>query len=213
MPMDTMDFAFATRVYKVAKKHVMRGTGLHESWVDVVKAAGPAIGPVVTKVALRLPIERGLVTCTSEYAALLARDNGGAAKNVNGLWFGLAELGDGDYPDDAIWTPYIGGSEKFNPKNDDWPCDLAWSPEDKWAVNESMVILSQLRAKHKRRAWYIDTCLIELLHMIYVAQFARACSLGILLGESKSRGIGCGFDSGDLRTLGIVDEEGFKPMK
>lgn len=213
MPFDTMDFAHCTRVTKIVTKHVVRGTPLNIAWADVVKAAHPAIGPAVAKVALALPIIDGLVTCTSEFASLLLRDNAGPAKKVNGLWFGLAEIFFFENTDDTTWMPYISGSTKFNAKNRDWPCDPAWFPEDRWAANEPMTILSRLRAKHPKRQWYIEVCLIEPLHHLYVAHFARACPPHILLGKSKSRGIGCGFDAGDLRTIGTVTAKGFLPAK
>ena len=213
MPFDEMDFAFATRVSKLASKHVRRATELDAAWRDVVKAARPAIGPALAKAALELPIASGLVTITSEFAALLARDNAGPAKKVNGLWFGLAELCTDDSAENTVWMPYICGSVKFNPKNHDWPCNPAWFPEDRWAPNEPMTALSRLREKHRKRAWYIDTCLLEPLHQLYVAHFARGCPAAILLGKSKSRGIGCGFDDGDLMTIGVSDQNGFTPAK
>jgi len=213
MPFDTMDFDLADHANKAAGRHVFRGTPLHEAWADIVKAATPAIGPAVAKAALTLPIARGLVTCTAEYAALLTRDNGGPAKKVNGLWFGLVLMGQTDNIEDASLTPYICGSEKFNPRDVDWPCSPAWLPDDRFVPNEPMAFLSGLGKKHKQRQWYIEVCLIEPLHRLYVAHFARACPPYILLGKSKSRGIGCGFDEGDLLTIGTVDAKGFKPMK
>ncbi len=213
MAFDDMDFDLAEPASAAAAKHVIRGTRLHDAWRDVVKAAEQAIGPQVAKKALALPIEEGLATCTAEYASLLRRDNQGPAKGVNGLWFGLAEMMPSDNLDDTIWTPYISGSTEFDPKNRDWPCGPAWFPEDRWAVNEPMVILSHLRSKHKQRHWYIEVCLIEPLHRLYISTFARACPRDILLGEAQSRGIGCGFDEGDLLTIGTVDAEGFTPMK
>ena len=126
--------------------------------------------------------------------------------------FGLAEMHNGNM-EESIWTPYISGSVKFNPKDNDWPCNPKWFPDDRWAQNEPMTILSRLRAKHEQRHWYIEVCLIEPLHRLYIAHFARACPSHILLGKSNSRGIGCGFDSGDLFTIGTVTSKGFKPLK
>lgn len=213
MALDTMNFKLADRASAAAGRHVFRGTGLREAWADVVKAAGPAIGPQVAKAALALPIERGLVTCTAEYASLLMRDNAGKAKKVNGLWFGLAEMMQSDSIEDTVWAPYISGSATFNPKKGNWPCDTTWFVDDRWAWNEPMTILSRLRRQHEKRSWYIDVCLVEPLHRLYVAHFARACPPHILLGKAKSRGIGCGFDEGDLLTIGKVDGKGFTPMK
>src|SRR5262245_56432898 len=120
MPFDTMNFKLADRTHAVVRNHVFRGTPLHEAWAAVVKAATPAIGPRVAKVAIDLSIDRGLVTCTAEYSSLLLRDNARSAKKVNGLWFGLAELTAGRKGTDTIWTPYICGSTKFNPRKQDW---------------------------------------------------------------------------------------------
>lgn len=208
-----MDLKLANRANAAVQKHVVRDTPLHEAWADVVKAAAPAIGPQVAKAALALPLDQGLVTCTAEYASLLLRDNAGPAKKVNGLWFGLAELMAGKSTQDTVWTPYISGSTKFNARDNDWPCNPAWFPDDRWAHNEPMKILSRLRKQHKKRHWYIEVCLIEPLHRLYVSHFARACPPGILLGKCKSRGIGCGFDDGDLLTIGKVDSKGFTPLK
>ena len=213
MTFDSMNFKFADRSGRVVAKHVYRGTPLHEAWEDVVNVAKPAIGPQVTKAAMKLPIEQGLVTFAAEYAALLMRDNAGPAKKVNGLWFGLVELAHCGSDGFSMWAPYISGSRKFKLKNHDWPCDPVWFVEDRWAENEPMVILSSLRKKFSQRSWYIDVCLVEPLHRLYVAHFARACPIPILLGKSKSRGIGCGFDAGDLLTIGVVDAKGFKPHK
>ncbi|MFT3684373.1 MAG: hypothetical protein QM783_05500 [Phycisphaerales bacterium] len=213
MAFDTMNFKLADRAHNTVRKHVFKGTPLDEAWADVVKSAKPAVGPQVAKAALDLPIAAGLVTCTAEYASLLLRDNAGPAKKVNGLWFGLATLMQSDDMDDTIVTPYISGSVKFSTKNYDWPCGPDWFPDDRWATNEPMTILSRLRLKHKQRHWYIEVCLIEPLHRLYVAHFARACPPHILLGKAKSRGIGCGFDEGDLLTIGAADANGFKPIK
>jgi len=156
MPFNTMDFKLADHAHKAVRNHVFRGTPLHDAWADVVKAAYPAIGPAIAKAAIALPIAQGLVTCTAEYASLLMRDNAGPAKKVNGLWFGLAEIGSSDDPEAAIWTPYICGSMNFNHKNVDWPCNPKWMPDDRWAPHEPMTILSRLRAKHEQRQWYIE---------------------------------------------------------
>lgn len=212
MPFDKMNFKLAARASAAASKHIHRGTPLHDAWADVVKAAAPAIGPQVAKAALALPIDHGLIACTAEYASLLLRDNNGRAKKVNGLWFGLAELMLNSNAQ-TVWTPYICGNSKFNLKRYDWPCSPSWFPDDRWAPNEPMNILSRLRSKHKQRHWYIEVCLIEPLHRLYVSQFARACPRSILLGRAKYRGIGCGFDDGDLITIGTVDAKGFKPLK
>lgn len=213
MPFDMMDFALARRVSKLTSKHTTNATPLHEAWSDIVKAARPGIGPAVAKAALTLPIAEGLVTIAAEFAALLARDNAGPAKKVNGLWFGLAEFArDGDF-ENTFWMPYIAGSTRFSPKKADWAVDPGWFPEDRWAPNEPMMLLSLLRLKHEARSWYIETCLLEPLHRLYVVHFARGCPSPILLGKSKSRGIGCGFDEGDLLTIGVSDHDGFKPIK
>lgn len=213
MPFDTMDFDLIKRPHATARKHVFRGTPVPEAWADVVEAAIPAIGTKVAKAALALPIEQGLITFTAEYASLLFRDNNGPAKKINGLWFGLAELVHGKSMRNTIWTPYICGSARYKPKDVDWPCGPEWFPDDRWAGNEPMNILSKLRATHKQRHWYIETCLIEPLHRLYVGRFVRACPIHILLGKAKSRGIGCGTDSGDLFNIGKVDAKGFTPLK
>lgn len=213
MTFDSMDFELAGRASEVARNHAFTGTPLREAWADVVNAATPAIGPAVAEIALALPIDEGLATCAATYSSLLNRDNAGPARNVNGLWFGLAEMLLNETSDESMWMPYISGSEVFDPDDGDWPCSPAWFPDDRWAPNQPMETLSALRGEHEDRAWYIDVCLIEPLHMLYVAQFARTCPRSILLGTAKSRGIGCGIDSGDLHTIGTVDADGFKPMK
>jgi hypothetical protein len=211
MAFDPMDFKLVDRAHKAVRKHVFSGTPLHDAWRDVVTAATPAVGPKVAKVALKLPITEGLTTCTAEFASLLARDNTKAAKRVIGLYFGLAELV--QVNQETVWTPYICGSNRFDPKDDDWPVDPAWFPDDRWAPNEPMIMLSGLRRAHEQRKWYIEVCLIEPLHRLYVAQFARACPRSILLGNAKARGIGCGFDAGEIFNIGRVDAKGFAAMK
>ncbi len=213
MPSDDMNFKLADRVDKVVRRHVARGTPADLAWPDIIRAARPGLGPDLAKAALKLPISDGLATCVAEYASLLLRDNAGPAKKVNGLWFGLAELAQSRKQRDTVWTPYISGSTRFSAKHNDWPCDPAWFPDDRWAPNAPMTALSRLRAKHPRRRWTIEVSLIAPLHTLYVAQFARAAPAGIILGRAKSRGIGAGFDDGDLLTLGIVSTKGFIPVK
>lgn len=213
MPFDPMDFRHSDRLHKLVSRHTRRGTPLHEAWADVVKSAAPAIGPAVARAARDLPITEGLVTCTVEYAALLFRDNPGPARRLNGLWFGLARLVVSRRPGDTVVTPYISGSNRYDPRDEDWPCDPHWMPDDRWAHNRPMTLLSRLRAAHPPRQWYIDVCLIEPLHRLYVAHFARACPPHILLGKARARAVACGFDSGDLHTIGTVTAKGFTPSR
>lgn len=213
MSFDTMNFKLFDPVHRCARKHVFEGTPLHDAWADIVKTATPAIGAQVAKIALKLPVTQGLVSVTAEYASLLQRDNAGPAKKVNGLWFGLVEFSENKTIKHPHWLPYISGSERFKPKNREWAVAPEWCTDDCFAPNEPMDTLSRLRAEHKLRSWYIDVCLIEPLHRLYTAHFARSCPSHILLGTQKSRGIGCGIDSGDLLTIGTVDAKGFNPLK
>jgi len=209
--MDEMDHKLAASVSRVARRHVTKGTPIEHAWPDVVRVARRAVGAAVARAALEVPLTQGLATVIAEYAALLGRNR--PSKSINGLWFGLVEFVLSQRPYKTVWTPYIAGSKRFHPRRHDWPVRPAWMPPDCYAPNEAMNQLSKLRERNKAKAWYIETTLIEPLNMLLVSRIARDVPAHILLGDASSRGIGCGFDDGDLYTLGVVGRKGFKPEK
>jgi hypothetical protein len=212
MPLDIdMDFNLADKVAAIAVRHARAGTPIEKAWPEVVAAARKKLGASLSRSALELPITGSLVWVTATFAALLARDR--PDRKVKGLWFGLVELIPGKSLTDTIFTPYLSGSPEFNPRNEDWPCAPIWMPEDCYATNLAMYTLSKWRKRHKKQSWLIDTTLIEPLNTLFCGCIARNVSPDLLLGPAPTRGIGCGFDSGDLRTLGTVDKNGFKPLR
>ena len=151
-----------------------------------------------------------LGVCT-QYAALLARDEPDA--NTKGLWFGLVQLVKDKKATTGTIVPYIAGASGFDPKDSDRPCEPVWMASDCDAPNPAMDDLSALRTRHQRRAWSVETVLIEPLHALDTGAFAGTAWPELLLGPARSRGIGCGFDSGDVNTLGVVTKNGFKTVK
>lgn len=175
--MDT-DFKLAATVFRVAQRHVRKGTPIEQAWPEVVKAGERGLGAKVSKAALGLPVTDSLVTVASEYASLLGRDKPGkGAKSVGGLWFGLVEL---LMEGEAIWTPYIAGARKFSPTDQDWPVNPVWLPEDCFAPNAAMTRLSGLRARYPKQHWLIETSLIEPLHALIVGSFVRNTTPSVL---------------------------------
>lgn len=205
-----MDFDFADAVSKIAVRHARKGTPIEKAWPEVVAAAQPKLSKAIAKVALSLPITASLVQVTATYASLIARDRPG--KKIKGLWFGLVELCDDGSLSNTWVTPYIAGTSRFDPQDEDWPCDVNWFPDGRYAMNPAMYELSVLRGKMKAKTWYIDTTLIEPLNTLLCGALVHGAHPDLLLGPATRRGVGCGFDSGDLHTLGVIDKDGFKPL-
>ncbi len=211
----SLDTKTADAALRVAFRHIRKGTPIERAWVDVVAAARPGVGARVAKAALELPITMSLVTVVSEYLYLLGRDQPG--KRVKGLWFGLVEFGMGDEDDDdSVWVPYLAGTRRFDPEGHSWPVGPAWMAEDCYAPNEAMRRLSALRKRHRDQQWLIETALIEPLNALMAGAIAWGTPPAILLGGkggAVSRGIGCGFDDGDVNVLGVVGRDGFVPAR
>jgi len=206
-----MDFNLADKASRVAIRHIRKGTPIEKAWPEVVAAARRGLGPKLAKSALDLPITQGLTAVAAEFAALLGRDQPG--KKIKGLWFGLVELSRDERIGHTVWTPYLAGAARFSTKDEQWPVGPAWMPPDCYAPNQAMTKLSDLRRRYKKQHWTIETTLIEPLNTLFAGAIAASFPPPILLCTVPSRGIGCGFDSGDFRTLGIVDKTGFKPAK
>jgi hypothetical protein len=213
---------------RYAIKDSAKGAGLVETWGGVVDLASKQLSPKVAKQARALPLLESLVGVTAHYSWLLGRDKPGP--EIKGLWFGLVEMfppedsdQDGESRDSAesddtvstFFTPYIAGTDRFDPEDADWPCGPAWMAKDCYAPNESMWILSKLREDHEKYSWMIETALIEPLHTLFTVAYVRGGDLnGVLSGPAGTRGVGPGLDAGDLRTLGSVDaEKGFIPAR
>lgn len=211
----SLDTKTADAALRVAFRHIRKGTPIERAWVDVVAAARPGVGARVAKAALELPITMSLVTVVSEYLYLLGRDQPG--KRVKGLWFGLVEFGMGDEDDDdSVWVPYLAGTRRFDPEGHSWPVGPAWMAEDCYAPNEAMRRLSALRKRHRDQQWLIETALIEPFNALMAGAIAWGTPPAILLGGkggAVSRGIGCGFDDGDVNVLGVVGRDGFVPAR
>lgn len=205
-----MDFDLSESVSRIAVRHARKGTPIEKAWPEVVAAARRGIGASLAKTALELPITASLVQVAATYAALLARDRPGKA--VKGLWFGLVELSMDDSLKNTTITPYLAGSPTFDPKSEDWPCGPTWMPKDCYAMNPAMLTLSKLRKRAGDRAWFIETALIEPLNTLFCGCIVHGMLPDLLLTGAPKRGIGCGYDSGDLRTLGVLDANGFKPI-
>ena len=209
--MEDMDFELAAKVSRVALNHARLGTPIAVAWPEVVQAGKVALGPDLVSDACAMDIAESLKIVLDEYAALLKRDKPG--ENINGLWFGLVAFAPKEDLSESVWTPYIAGSDQFDVKNDDWPCDPAWMAEDCYAPNPAMLRLSALCEELEEKAWSIETMLIEPLHTLFTGRAAFDLPRELLLGPASSRGIGCGIDSGDLNTLGAVTTTGFVTLK
>lgn len=209
MPPEETDFDFTDLVSNIAVDHARKATPVEKAWPEIVAAAKPKLGAKLAKAALELPITASLVQVTATYFSLLGRDKPG--KKIKGLYFGLLEL-TGDDVSDTMVTPYIAGADRFDPKDEEWPCDCSWSPEDRFAMNPAMFELSQLRHSDPDKLEYIDMTLIDPLNTLFTGAIANGVLSELILGPTKERGIGCGFDAGELRTLGVVTMDGFQPL-
>ena len=205
-----MDFDFAESVVAVSLRHARKGTPIEKAWPQVVAAGRRKLGNTIAKTAFDLPITDSLVQVAATYSALIARDRPG--KGIKGFWFGLVQLYQGKSTTNTLITPYLAGAERFHPKDEDWPCNPAWLPEGRYAVNPAMYALSKLRRRAGDRMWLIDSMLIEPLNTLFCGAIVHGVHPDLLLGDATTRGIGCGFDSGELRSLGMVDKHGFKPI-
>jgi hypothetical protein len=210
-----MDFDLVDKASAIALKSISAGEPIAPAFGRICELVLPELPEAVASVVEKLALSEDVEALTEQLRALLAEEPPSAA--VNGLWFGIAEMvwgedEDDEPADDATpeFTLYIAGSTEFDPENEDWPCGPVWWPESRYFVVPSFKDLSDLSATMESDdAWLVAAGLIEPLSILLIGEVCRAIEPATLLGGAPWRGVGSGFDGGDLRDIGVVTHEGF----
>lgn len=210
-----MSFDLAERAAEIALQSLARGTPMAEAFTRVRKAVMPSLPKSAGDAVAELDIGADIDALREQLAHVLATEPPG--DQINGLCFGLAEMvfgpEDGSPPDakqHPEHTLYICGSARFDPEDSDWPCDPEWWPESRYFDIPSFRTLSDVSATlDDDAAWLVACGLIEPLSILLVGEACRTMDRRTLLGASEWRGIGSGFDGGDLRDIGVVTRDGF----
>jgi hypothetical protein len=230
-----MDFETASLAVERAMEHVRRGTPFAEALRDVATIGLAKMPREVSEGFAGLDLEAGYADLREKVLLLLKSEP--PSTRINGLCFGIVELidgeedSDGDEGDeddgDARNTDengaerteqvlYLSGSTNFDAEaiDPDWPCDPAWFPEGRYLDSHLFRGFGTLRdTKDFDVAWLVDCCIIEPAAILAAASLAAGPDGPALLGKAKYRGIGTGFDSGDLHTLGVLTAEGFEVLE
>lgn len=210
-----MDFDLAEKAAAIALKGIGAGAPISQSFARICEIVLPELPEAVAPVVAKLELSEDVDALNEQIRTVLAEEPAPAA--VNGLWFGIAEMVWGDEGDKrpaayAVpeFTLYVGGSTEFDPEDEDWPCAPVWWPEARYFVVPSFKVLSDLCATlEPDDAWLVATGLIEPLSILLVGEVCRVIEPATLLGGAPWRGIGSGFDGGDLRDIGVVTLDGF----
>lgn len=210
-----MDFDLADKAASIALKSIGVGEPLAAAFGRICDIVLPELPEAVAPVAAGLALQEDVEALNEQIRAVLADEPAPAA--VNGLWFGIAEMVWGEEGDakpapyaPSEFTLYVGGSTAFDPEDVDWPCAPEWWPEARYFVVPSFKVLSDLCATlEPDDAWLVATGLIEPLSILLVGEVCRVIEPATLLGGASWRGIGSGFDGGDLRDIGVVTRDGF----
>jgi hypothetical protein len=133
--------------------------------------------------------------------------------DISGLWFGLF---DPVYGKKATRGLYVAGSERFDPSDTDneWPVRPEYFPDGRYVssrVLESLYAASAAaREEAEDVAQELDYTWCLTYAGLWIRQAVVTLDRDLLLGGRSFRGIGFGFDSGDLTTLGILREKKFE---
>jgi hypothetical protein len=114
----------------------------------------------------------------------------------------------------AITTPYVGGSE-LTPKIDrEWACQMDYWPEGRYSKLEAFkkISISINRCKATLQSeQYNDLESIVFLGLSYLLIRNTMYKIHhLVIGEAGETYIGFGYDSGDVWIIGRLTEKGFK---
>lgn len=124
---------------------------------------------------------------------------------VNGLWFGLGDLEDGDHFIEVCGSDRFEEAERFS---------AAWAVHPAWSTEESLVLPAfaidpSADERQRSAAGYL---LPWAYAVIVIGQIARTPQgRALLRGKARERWIAVGWNSGDFAVLGKVDASGFVP--
>lgn len=127
---------------------------------------------------------------------------------IRGLYFGLFHPNRGEHTGCAI---HLAGSQTFESQHDVWAKSLTYRAP---MIFESSV-LDDLYAVSSNESHIDNRGLVHVclwLSQLLLADGCRRIS-GTLSAGAHRRGLGIGFDSGDLLTVGIVSAKGFHPHR
>lgn len=210
-----MNFNLADKAATIALKGMIAGDPVEQTFAEITHAVLPKLPESVRSAAGGLVLSDDIDALTEQLRDVLASEPPGA--DVNGLWFGIAEMlwgnDEGDPPDEDAtpeFTLYVCGSTGFDPENGDWPCGPEWWPDARYFDLPSFNVLSDLcPTLEADDAWLVATGLVEPLSILLVGHVCRTIDPATLLGEAMWRGIGSGFDGGDYRDIGVMMRDGF----
>lgn len=210
-----MNFELAEKAGSAALRSIAQGTPTADAFAEIRRIVLPELPPQVADAATALDIAADLDALCEQLVHVLADD--APDPDINGLCFGLVEMvfgkEDGSPPDPQQHpehTLYICGSARFDPEDPDWPCNPEWWPETRYFSIPSFKSLSDLAATLDPDASWLVACgLVEPLSILLVADACRRIDRATLLGGASWRGIGSGFDGGDLRDIGVITQDGF----
>lgn len=211
-----MDFDLADKAAGIALTGVAAGWAPERTWGEITACVLPHLPQVAHQAAERVDLAEDVDALVTQLTRVLQHEP--PEPKVNGLYFGIAELVAGDEdagPDPnspVMFTLYVSGSARYKRTEEDWPCDPAWWPEHRYFDIPAFTRLSKACPEGDTdAAWLVATGLIEPLSIVLVGEACRRVDAATLLGTARSRGIGSGFDSGELRDIGKVTKKGFEP--
>jgi hypothetical protein len=213
-----MNFDLAETAASIALKHLYAGAPLSDAFARIAEAVLPELPAEIRHLVQTVDVGIDAQMLREQLLATLSQEPPG--EEINGLCFGLVEAAgdDGASEDDEADTEganpevtlYICGSARFDPAEPDWPCNPEWWPESRYFALPTFKALSDAASAFDGdTAWLISAGLIEPLSIVLVGEVCRGIEPATLLGGAPFRGIGSGFDSGDLRDVGVVTREGF----
>ncbi len=210
-----MSYELAEKAAAVALKRMGTGTPVPETFKEIASLVLPSLPEATRNLVATLDAEEDVEALCEQFAHVLTSEP--PSLDVNGFFFGLAEMVFGDaegnppggetHPEHTL---YICGSMRFDPSDMDWPCGPEWWPEERYFQIPSFKALSDHCATlDYDAAWLVACGLIEPLSIALVGEACRRIGPKDLLLDAPFRGIGSGYDGGDLRDVGVVTRDGF----
>mgnify|MGYP001409370878 CR=1 FL=1 len=210
-----MDFELSEHAVQMALISIESGEPIAPAFQRITLAVLPSLPARAAECVASLALQRDIEALCDQVRSVLTHEP--PSMDINGLWFGLAEMlwaeeGAERAAENASpeFTLYIAGSTAFDPEVEDWPCGPEWWPEERYFDIPSFEQLSALCGElDEDQAWLVATGLIEPLSILLIAEACRRIDPGTLLGNARFRGVGSGFDGGDLRDIGVITRNGF----
>ncbi len=210
-----MSYELAEKAAAVALKRMGTGTPVPGTFKEIASLVLPSLPEATRNLVATLDAEEDVEALCEQFAHVLTSEP--PSLDVNGFFFGLAEMvfgdAEGNPPGEETHpehTLYICGSMRFDPSDMDWPCGPEWWPEERYFQIPSFKALSDHCATlDYDAAWLVACGLIEPLSIALVGEACRRIGPKDLLLDAPFRGIGSGFDGGDLRDVGVVTRDGF----